>query len=48
VPLSQTMSEEIAELRAWAGRRARPASVGARRRGNGHAQERERTRQLDL
>lgn len=27
VPLSQTMREEIAELRAWAGQRARPSSA---------------------
>jgi hypothetical protein len=48
VPLSQTMSEEIAELREWASRRARPASLVGRRRGNGQGRDESRGRQLDL
>ncbi len=45
VPLSQTMSEEIAELREWASRRARPASaVASRRAANGQG----RGRQLEI
>ncbi|HWP34603.1 MAG TPA: AAA family ATPase [Thermodesulfobacteriota bacterium] len=46
VPLSQTMSEEIAELREWASRRARPASTVLRGRGSGNGQA--RARQLEL
>lgn len=48
VPLSQTMSEEIAELREWASRRARPASVVLRKRTTGNGGEPRRARQLDL
>jgi ATP-dependent 26S proteasome regulatory subunit len=48
VALSQTMSEAIAELREWAGRRARPASAVARRRPAANGQRQERARQLDL
>jgi SpoVK/Ycf46/Vps4 family AAA+-type ATPase len=48
VPLSQTMSEEIAELREWASRRARPASAITRRRAAANGGEPRRARQLDL